>query len=135
VVAVEAIVTYMVADWVGRRLQKWVPLDIALGRDRFVLILLASVFVRLAVEVWPGPDRLSAGGFDRADGWHSIGLVLVVGSFVASHATVRFGCDFGGISVCELLTIPWLDPVSVLATFAEVLVVAAIVRGLVAPPP
>ena len=202
VVAVEAIATYLVADFVGRRLQKWLPLDIAFGRDRFFLIILASIFVRLAAEVWPGPDLLFAAGFDRADGWHSIGLVLVpltanalwkpgiaagvpivalpvlavflllrfvllpftnlslvtleltyadlewsflgaprvylllvVGAFLASHATVRFGWDFGGIIVCGLLAIAWLDPITVMATFAEVLVVVAIVRGLVSVRP
>lgn len=202
VVAVEVVATYLVADFVGRRLQKWVPIDVAFGRDRFFLIILASIFIRLAAEVWPGPALLSAVGFDRADGWHSIGLVLVpltanalwkpklaagvpivalpvlaiflllryvllpftnlslvtlelayadlewsflgaprvylllvVGAFLASHATVRFGWDFGGIIVCGLLAIAWLDPSTVMATFAEVLVVVAIVRVLIAIPP
>jgi hypothetical protein len=202
VVVAEAVATYFVADLIGRRIPRYFPLDVSFGRDRFFLIILVSVLVRLSAEAGPFPAWLASVGLDRPDGWHSIGLVLVpltanalwkpgfvagaplvgvpviavwlllrlvllpltnlslvsleltyadlewsflatprvyllllVGAFVASHTTVRFGWDFGGILVCGLLAIAWLDATKVLATFAEVIVVTAIVRRLVARPP
>ena len=47
VIILEAVVTYGIAVFVGRVLPRYLPWDATFGRDRFFLIILASVLVRV----------------------------------------------------------------------------------------
>jgi len=195
VIILEAVVTYGIAVFVGRVLPRYLPWDATFGRDRFFLIILASVLVRVLVEGSVGQDILEDAGLGLAQGWHSLGLVLVpltanafwkpgvtrglplvvlptlwvyailrfillpltnldfaqfeltyedlrfsfseapqeyvmllLGTLIASHTTVRFGWDFGGIIVCGLLAISWLSPIKLGATLLEVAAVVLLLR-------
>ena len=197
VIIIEAVITYGIAVLVGRVLPKYLPWDRTFGRDRFYLIILSSVLVRVLVEGSLGQAVLAGSGLDLAQGWHSLGLVLVpltanafwkpgvakglplvllptllvyailrfvllpltnldfaqfeltyedlrfsfleapreyvmvlLGTLFASHATVRYGWDFGGIIVCGLLAISWLTPVKLGATLIEVAAVVFLLRAV-----
>ncbi len=77
VVLAEAVVTYGLAALLARGLPRIVPLDRAFGRNRFFLILLVSVGVRLFVEGGPFLDMLARMGFPLDSPLNSLGLVLV----------------------------------------------------------
>ncbi len=77
VIAVEAVLTWALAMALGRGLPKVFPISRPFGRDRFFLILLCSVFVRLAVEAGWGEDFAVSMGWDVQGPFHSMGLVLV----------------------------------------------------------
>ncbi|MED5370704.1 MAG: poly-gamma-glutamate biosynthesis protein PgsC/CapC [Myxococcota bacterium] len=197
VILLESVITYGVAHLVGRLLPRWLPWDRSFGRDRFFLIILASIAVRVLVEGEFGQGLLAGTGLSLSQGWHSLGLVLVpltanafwkpglgrglplvvlptlvvyallrfvllpltnldfaqfeltyedlrfsfleapreyvmvlLGTLIASHATNRYGWDFGGIIVCGLLAISWLTPAKLVATLAEVTLVVFLLRGL-----
>ena len=200
VVAAEAVLTYLVAHFIGRVMARLPTFDRVFGRDRFFLIILVSIFVRMIVEgdlVREG--LLSAYGIELSEAWHSLGLVLVpltantlwkpglakgaplvaipilvvysllvfvlipltnfnlsefeltyedlswafvdapreyvlilIGAFIASHTTARYGWDFGGIIVCGLLAISWLDPLKLGATLAEIILIVVAMRVLMA---
>ena len=193
VIVVEAVMTWGMAALLGEALPRVMPVGRVFGRDRFFLIILCSVVVRMLVE----GQILAQLGLDFADGWHSMGLVLVpltantfwkpgplkglpllglpvlatyavlrfvllpytnldfedfqltyedlgwsfadapreyilllLGSLMASWTSVRFGWDFGGIIVCGLMAIAWLEPVELFATLVEVFVVVSVMRVL-----
>ncbi|MFT5582835.1 MAG: hypothetical protein ACI9VR_000412 [Cognaticolwellia sp.] len=197
VIMIEAVITYWVAVFVGRVLPKYLPWGRTFGRDRFFLIILSSVLVRVLVEGSLGQAILQSTGLGLAQGWHSLGLVLVpltanafwkpgvtrglplvvlptllvyailrfvllpltnldfsqfeltyedlrfsfleapreyvmllLGTLFASHATVRYGWDFGGIIVCGLLAISWLSPVKLGATLLEVAAVVFLLHAV-----
>jgi hypothetical protein len=77
VIGIEALLTFALAKAVIAGLPKIFPLDRAFGRDRFFLILLISVGVRLFVEAGPGAGWLEVWGLGRVNPLHSVGLVLV----------------------------------------------------------
>ena len=73
VIVGEALLTWALAVVLGSLLPRILPMDRVFGRDRFFLIVLCSVLVRMLVE-----GQVLAGlGLEVADGWHSVGLVLV----------------------------------------------------------
>ncbi|MCP4806808.1 MAG: hypothetical protein GY913_06905 [Proteobacteria bacterium] len=196
-VAAEAVVTYLLTHALGRMASPRPLVDRVFGRDRFFLIILLSVFVRMVMEGDAFRGVLEGAGFELGGGWHSLGLVLVpltantlwkpgllrgvplvaipvlvvyallvfvmvpytnfslsefeltyedlswsfidapreyvlilIGAFVASHTTARYGWDFGGIIVCGLLAISWLEPTKLLATVGEILLIVASMRFL-----
>ena len=199
VVALEAVVTYLVAHVLGRMLARAPTFDRVFGRDRFFLIILVSIFVRMIAEGDLVRELLLSGaGIELSEAWHSLGLVLVpltantlwkpglrkgaplvvlpvlivysilvfviipltnfnlsdfeltyedlswafvdapreyvlvlIGAFIASHTTARYGWDFGGIIVCGLLAISWLDPLKLGATISEVVLIVLAMRALV----
>ena len=193
VIVAEAILTWLLAAGLGNALPRVAPMDRVFGRDRFFLIVLCSVVVRMLVE----GRVLAELGLELADGWHSLGLVLVpltanifwkpgpirglpllglpvfityallrfvllpltnldfadfqltyedlgwsfvdapreyimllLGTLIASWTAVRFGWDFGGIIVCGLMAIAWLNPLELFATLVEVFVVVSVMRVL-----
>jgi hypothetical protein len=197
VIGVEAVLTYLIAHVLGRLMHPLPFADRVFGRDRFFLIILASVLVRMFVEGAVVRDWLTVLGFELGPAWHSLGLVLVpltantfwkpgllrgvpatilpilvvyamlvlvvipftnfnlsefeltyedltwsfvdapreyilvlLGAFMASYTTHRFGWDFGGIIVCGLLAISWLDPLKLAATLAEILTIVLAMRFL-----
>lgn len=69
---VEAVLTYGVARALGEWLPRTGLLSRSFGRERFFLVLLVSVLVRLAVEGWILPRVLPASGWA-----FSVGLVVV----------------------------------------------------------
>ena len=77
VIGLEALLTVVLAKAVIAGLPRFLPIDRAFGRDRFFLILLLSVGVRLFVEAGPGAAWLEAWGLGSANPLHSVGLVLV----------------------------------------------------------
>ncbi len=77
VIAIEAVLTWALAVALGRGLPRILPISRPFGRDRFFLILLCSVFVRLAVEAGWGEDFTASMGWDVHGPFHSMGLVLV----------------------------------------------------------
>ena len=196
-VAIEAIVTYLLTHALGRMASPRPLVDRVFGRDRFFLIILVSIFVRMVLEGDAFRGVLDSAGLELGGGWHSLGLVLVpltantlwkpgllrglplvtlpvlivyailawvmvpytnfslsefeltyedlswsfidapreyvlilIGAFVASHTTARYGWDFGGIIVCGLLAISWLEPTKLLATVAEILLIVLSMRFL-----
>lgn len=79
----EALITLMLAMLVSNRISIWANLSHFFGRDRFFLIVLISIFVRLTLDTW---------GFDIIGGWfadltgeqiplrndlHSFGLIII----------------------------------------------------------
>lgn len=195
VIALEAMVTYLIvhvlSEWVPK-LGMWFPL---FGRDRFFLVLLVSVLVRLVLEGGGFSLLAQAFGVGVSADLHSMGLVVVplaanalnraglgrgvprllvplvitwiviegfllrytnlslssfeltyedlavdfvssprgyilllFGAWVGSRVNVRWGWDFGGIIVPGLLALCWLNPVRLVATIGEVLVVIGLVR-------
>ena len=198
VVAGEAVLTYLVAHFLGRVMARAPGFDRVFGRDRFFLIILVSIFVRMLAEGDLVREVLLGADLELSEAWHSLGLVLVpltantlwkpgllkgaplvllpvlavyallvfvvipltnfnlsefeltyedlswafvdapreyvlvlIGAFIASHTTARYGWDFGGIIVCGLLAISWLDPVKLFATVAEVILIVLAMRALV----
>ncbi len=77
VVLGEAVLTYSLAVLLARGIPRVVPLDRAFGRNRFFLILLISVGVRLFVEGGPFPALLEQLGVSLNSPLNSLGLVLV----------------------------------------------------------
>jgi hypothetical protein len=77
VVLAEAVITYGIAALLARGLPRIVPLDRAFGRNRFFLILLVSVAVRLFVEGGPFMSLLEHAGMPLSTPLNSLGLVLV----------------------------------------------------------
>ncbi|HZI10081.1 MAG TPA: poly-gamma-glutamate biosynthesis protein PgsC/CapC, partial [Myxococcus sp.] len=62
-------------------------------------------------------------------------IVLVCGALLAARFNLRFGWDFNGILVPALLALTWFTPGKLLATVAEVLVLVALARAVMALPP
>lgn len=77
VILFEAVITYGLAHLIGRVLPKFLPIDRVFGRDRFFLIILCSIFVRIVIEGGVGQALLGKVGLGVSSGWHSLGLVLV----------------------------------------------------------
>ncbi len=77
VVLGEAVITYGLAVLLARGLPRIVPLDRAFGRNRFFLILLVSVAVRLFIEGGPFMTMLEQAGMPLSSPLNSLGLVLV----------------------------------------------------------
>jgi hypothetical protein len=77
VVLAEAVITYGLSALLARGLPRIVPLDRAFGRNRFFLILLVSVAVRLFVEGGPFMSLLDQAGLPLTTPLNSLGLVLV----------------------------------------------------------
>jgi len=77
VIALEAILTYALAHLLIKTASRFFPIDRAFGRDRFFLILVLSILVRLWVEQGSGSHALQALGLERLGPYQSIGLVLV----------------------------------------------------------
>ena len=61
-------------------------------------------------------------------------LVLLCGAFLAARANAAFGWDFHGIIVPGLLAVAWFEPVSVLVTLAEAILVLLLARGVIKLP-
>ncbi len=61
-------------------------------------------------------------------------IILVTTAFVAAHNNLRFGWDFGGILVPALLAIVTLTPLKLIVTFAEVIALVFLYRGLIRLP-
>ncbi len=77
VVLGEAVITYGLAVLLARGLPRIIPLDRAFGRNRFFLILLVSVVVRLFIEGGPFMSMLEQMGLPLNTPLNSLGLVLV----------------------------------------------------------
>lgn len=83
VILLEAVATYLVARCVGEWLSPWMPWNRFFGRERFFLILLCSVAVRLLFEAVLLPaagSRLADGGWvapDVLSDLFSVGLIVV----------------------------------------------------------
>ncbi len=196
---IEALITLSLAMFVSNRVTIWANWSHFFGRDRFFLIVLVSVFVRLTLDTW-GFDLLSAAVYQYSgeqvsfrNDLHSFGLIIIalmsnqmwktgvlrgsfhmlvtvgvtlilvryvlmnftnfsltnlafmyeevsvailaspksymillVSCYVASRMNLRYGWEYAGILVPSLLAIQWYQPLKIVATFAETLVVLAI---------
>ena len=206
-ISVEAVLTFaasrLISD-VASRAGGWSPF---FGRERFFLIVLVSVVVRQASELWLIDDLLGfvdgvAGtSYATAHDFSSIGLVLVpllanmfwklslprglfqvgtsvgitwavvalvllpltnlsfssfeltyedvaldfLGSpkayiillttaFLAAHANLAYGWDYNGILVPSLLALTWFEPVTLLVTVGETVLLLYTARAVIALP-
>ena len=77
IIAIESLATYLLARWIIRWLPRHLPIDHAFGRDRFFLILVLSILVRLFFEAGSGSELLSGIGLGKESSLTSVGLVLV----------------------------------------------------------
>lgn len=77
VIGIEALATYFLARVLIAGLPKLLPIDRAFGRDRFFLILILSIGLRIFVEAGPGAAWLESFGLGTSNPLHSVGLVLV----------------------------------------------------------
>ncbi len=197
----EALATYLVVHALSESVPRWWPWTPLFGRDRFFLVLLVSVGVRVMLEGGALAWLQQHSGFMPQAELHSMGLVVVplaanalwrtglasglprlglpvlitwfilrfvlldhtnlsltnfqlsfedlaldfasspkayvvllAGAWLASRANLRWGWDFGGIVVPALLALCWLQPLRLLATVGEALVVAALLAGVVRLP-
>lgn len=109
VIAAEAVLTLLLARGIcaiGERRDWFCAL---FGRDRFFLIVVLSVAVRLAVDGFLLPaliERMDAGGmlFERPDELHSFGLVIVA---LAANAMWKPGILRGGTSLVVVTAVTW----------------------------
>ena len=76
-IGIEAVATYLLARLLIHGLSRAGVTDRAFGRDRFFLILVLSVLVRLFFEAGPGGSLVSAFGLGGGSSLYSVGLVLV----------------------------------------------------------
>ena len=189
---VEAALTFGVARIIGEYLPRTGVMSRAFGRERFLLVVLVSILVRLGVEGWLLPrtlphatwaysvglvlvplaanacwktglvrgvvqngtpalivylllahvflpyTNLSLSGFELATenvaasflGSPKAYTLLITGALVAAVANVRYGWDFNGILVPALLGLVVVEPVKLVATFAETAILYTVVRGL-----
>jgi hypothetical protein len=104
VIALEGMVTYLVVQAIserGPRFLTWFPM---FGRDRFFLVLLVSVAVRLLLE-GVGFDALArATGIAVSADLHSMGLVLVP---LTANAFQRTGLGAGVPRLAVPLLVTW----------------------------
>ena len=77
IIGIEGVLTYFVARFFGTILPQLGPFDRPFGRDRFLIVLLASVGVRLFIEAGPAAGAFSALGLGQLGEMHSLGFVLV----------------------------------------------------------
>ena len=61
-------------------------------------------------------------------------ILLLTGAWLGSSANLRWGWDYGGIIVPGLLSVCWLEPITLLATLGEAAVIALLVRWLLHVP-
>jgi hypothetical protein len=61
-------------------------------------------------------------------------LVLLCGAFLAARANAAFGWDFHGIIVPGLLAVAWFEPVAVLVTLVEAILVLFVARAAIKLP-
>ena len=88
VICAEVVVTYGILVVASESLPRWWPWSPLFGRDRFLLVLLASVAVRLVAEGALFPLLYERFGVEAAGDLHSMGLVVVP---LAAHALWRTG--------------------------------------------
>jgi len=101
VVLGEAILTYLLARLLARGLPRILPLDRTFGRNRFFLLLLVSVGVRLFVEGGSFSSLMAQLGVPIDSSFNSLGLVLVP---LTANAMWRTGL-FRGLPMVALPTI------------------------------
>jgi hypothetical protein len=77
IIGIEALATYFLARALITGLPKFFLIDRAFGRDRFFLILIISIALRIFVEAGPGAPWLEDLGLGTSNPLHSVGLVLV----------------------------------------------------------
>jgi hypothetical protein len=201
VVVVEGLLTWLAAALLSDLVPRWWPWSPLFGRDRFFMLLLLSVAVRLVLES-AGLSQLAADlGVPYDTDLHSIGLVLVplvanalrrsgpvnaipwllaplavtwvtvkyllipygglslasfalsndnpardfnsspqayvlllCGAGAGSFVNRRWGWDFGGIIISALLAICWANPLQIVTTLGEAMVVAALLAAALRTP-
>jgi hypothetical protein len=62
-------------------------------------------------------------------------IILVIGALLGARDNVRYGWDYNGILVPGLLAVAWYDPLKVLTTGIEALLVYGLAAGLMKVPP
>jgi hypothetical protein len=77
IIGIEGLLTYLLARFFGTILPQLGPFDRPFGRDRFLIVLLSSVAVRLFVEAGPAAGAFTALGLGQLGEMHSLGFVLV----------------------------------------------------------
>ncbi len=195
----EALIVLVLSMFVSNRVATWSNWSHFFGRDRFFLIVLISVVVRLTLDTW-GFDFLAdtvhqytGEQLSFRNDLHSFGLIIIalmsnqmwkvgvlrgsvhmfvtvgitlilvryvlmtltnfsltnlafmyeevsvailaspksyiillVSCYVASRMNLRYGWEYAGILVPSLLAIQWYQPLKIMATFAETLVILAV---------
>ncbi len=104
VIVVEAMLTYAVVAAVSDRAPRWLPWFPLFGRDRFFLILLASVGVRLAMEGGGLDVVAQITGVGVSSDLHSMGLVVVP---LGANALSRSGLGVGIPRLAVPLVVTW----------------------------
>lgn len=105
VIALEAVVTYLVVYLVSDRGPRWMPWFPLFGRDRFFLVLLASVAVRLVMEGGGVELIVQWTGASVSTDLHSMGLVVVP---LAANALSRSGVGRGVPRIVVPLLVTWV---------------------------
>jgi gamma-polyglutamate biosynthesis protein CapC len=62
-------------------------------------------------------------------------IILVLGALIAARDNVAYGWDYNGILVPALLAVAWYEPVKLVTTVVEALVVLFLARGLASVKP
>lgn len=62
-------------------------------------------------------------------------IILVLGALIAARDNVAYGWDYNGILVPALLAVAWYEPIKLLTTVVEALVVLVLSRGLASVKP
>ncbi|HZF55855.1 MAG TPA: poly-gamma-glutamate biosynthesis protein PgsC/CapC [Polyangiaceae bacterium] len=62
-------------------------------------------------------------------------IILVIGALLGARDNVRYGWDYNGILVPGLLAVAWYDPLKVVTTAIEALLVYGLAAGLMKVPP
>ena len=191
----ESVITYFIARVVADRGLVKIGLGEMFGRDRFFMLILISVLVRIAADGFLLPqlaDQLALWGapYELRSGLHSFGLIiialcanqfwnggfkigglslsvyllvtyaivsyvlipltnfnittlgymyediassilaspkayiiLITAAYVSSRMNLRYGWDFNGILIPSLLALQWYDPLKIITTFVEALVI------------
>lgn len=206
VIIVESILTYVLARIIADRGLVRLGLGEMFGRDRFFMLILLSVLVRIVSDGFILPElaqQLALWGapYEVRSGLHSFGLIiialcanqlwnggikiggmalglylfvtyvivvyllmpytnfnistlgymyediassilaspkayiiLITAAYISSRMNLRYGWDFNGILIPSLLALQWYDPLKILATFIEALVILLVAQGVMQLP-
>lgn len=206
VILIESILTYFIARGVADRGLVRLGLGEMFGRDRFFMLILISVLVRVISDGFLLPQLASllaqwGAPYEVRSGLHSFGLIiialcanqlwnggikvgglsltlylvvtyvivvyllmpytnfnistlgymyediassilaspkayiiLITAAFISSRMNLRYGWDFNGILIPSLLALQWYDPMKILATFAEAVIILLFAQGVMLLP-
>lgn len=114
VVLGEALATWATVTLISDRVPQWWPWARLFGRDRFLLFLLVSVAIRLALEAGGFAWLSRTTGIEVLRALHSMGLVIVP---LAANAIWRSGVSRGLFRLSVTIVLTWAIVGGVLLQF------------------